>query len=245
MRALLVDDEPQAIERLQILCARVAGLTLAGVASDGQGAIRMAEALNPDLVLLGIAKSDFDGMAVAHALELRVPKPALVFVSAHDQFAVAAFDVSAVDYLLKPVTQERLERAVERARAKLAETGSGGQSVAPPTAPIFVQELWVRNRDEIIRIAVSDIDLIEAERDYIRLHVGKRNFLLHRTISELERRLDPAFFVRLHRSTIVRRDCITGFSHYGSGGWVASLRDGRHVRISRTHLAGVRGMAQD
>jgi two-component system response regulator AlgR len=238
LRTLLVDDEPLAIERLQILCARVPGLHLVGTASDGAAALRLVEALKPDLLLLDIAMPGLDGMSVARALQGLVPQPAVIFITAFDQYAVAAFDVSAVDYLLKPVAQDRLERAVARVRNQQA-----GASEAPAGQPAFTQEFWVPHRAEMIRIAAREIDLIEAERDYMRLHIGPRSYLLHQTITELARRLDPATFVRLHRSTIVRRDHISGFKHDGMGVWTAQLSDGKELRIGRTYLADARAMA--
>ncbi|MDB5396029.1 MAG: LytTR family two component transcriptional regulator [Rhodospirillales bacterium] len=237
LRTLLVDDEPLAIERLQILCARVAGLHLVGTASDGAAALRMVEALKPDLLLLDIAIPGLDGMAVARALQGLAPRPAVIFITAFDQFAVAAFDVSAVDYLLKPVAQDRLERAVARVHAQSVSEAE------PRAAASFTRELWVPHRAEMIRIAAREIDLIEAERDYMRLHVGPRSYLLHQTITELARRLDPGMFVRLHRSTIVQRDRIAGLKHDGMGGWTAQMRDGRELRIGRTYLADARAMA--
>ena len=129
---------------------------------------------------------------------------------------MAAFDVAAMDYLLKPVEAERLERAIARIRAQI-----GTAPPHPATPSPWTREFWVPHRAGIIRIAARDIDLIEAERDYMRLHVGPRSFLLHKTITELERKLDPAEFVRLHRSTLVRRDRIAGLQaqwlgHLGS-----------------------------
>ncbi|MFC3712089.1 LytR/AlgR family response regulator transcription factor [Sphingoaurantiacus capsulatus] len=238
LRTLLVDDEPLAVERLQILCARVPGLQLVGTATDGQAALRMVEALQPELLLLDIAMPGLDGIGVARALETLAQRPAIIFVTAFDQFAVAAFDVAAVDYLLKPVSPERLERAVTRVRAQL---GSGGSS-APVPASKWSTEFWVPHRAEIIRVPAADIDLIEAERDYMRLHVGPRSYLLHQTITELERRLDPAAFIRLHRSTIARRDRIVGLKHDGCGAWTAEMGDGRSLRIGRTYLANARTM---
>jgi two-component system response regulator AlgR len=237
LTTLLVDDEPLAIERLQILCARMPGLDLVGTASDGAAALRMVGALKPDLLLLDIAMPGLDGMAVARALQSATPRPAVIFITAFDRFAVAAFDVSAIDYLLKPVALDRLERAVGRVRALAAP-----QAEARPAAS-YARELWVPHRSEMIRIAAAEIDLIEAERDYMRLHVGPRSYLLHQTITELARRLDPAMFVRLHRSTIVQRDRISGFKHDGMGAWSAQLRDGREFRIGRTYLADARAMA--
>jgi two-component system response regulator AlgR len=238
LRTLIVDDEPLAIERLQILCARIAGLSLVGTAADGAGALRLIESLAPDLLLLDIQMPGIDGMAVARALADRASRPAVIFVTAFDQFAVAAFDVSAVDYLLKPVEAERLERAIARIRTQI----EAAQPMPAPPSP-WIHEFWVPHRAEIVRIAARDIDLIEAERDYMRLHVGPRSFLLHKTITELERRLDPAEFLRLHRSTLVRRDRIARFKHNGSGSWEAQLQDGRWLRVGRSYLANARAMA--
>ena len=244
LRTLLVDDEPLAIERLQILCARVPGLHLVGTASDGEGALRLVEALKPDLLLLDIAMPGLDGMAVAQALEKLNPKPAVIFATAFDQFAVAAFDVSAVDYLLKPVSQDRLERAVGRVRAHLAAAPAPVAGDAALAGAAYTQEFWVPHRAEIVRIPTGDIDLIEAERDYMRLHLGQRSYLLHQTIGELERRLDPKEFIRLHRSTIVRRERITGFKRDGEGAWLAELADGRLLRVGRTYLQNARAMVE-
>lgn len=237
LRTLIVDDEPLAIERLQILCARIPRISLVGTAMEGASALRLIEKLTPDLILLDIQMPGMNGIALAQAIAGRTPRPAMIFVTAFDAFAVAAFDVAAVDYLLKPVAADRFERAIQRLGGKV--------DAAPPVAAsAWTREFWVPHRSEIIRVAASDIDLIEAERDYMRLHVGPRSFLLHETISGLERKLDPAEFVRLHRSTIARRDRITGFRHNGSGVWEAQLRDGRWQRVGRTYLANARSMVE-
>jgi two-component system, LytTR family, response regulator AlgR len=238
LSALIVDDEPLAIERLQILCAKMTGLALAGTASDGAAALRLIGALKPDLLLLDIQMPGVDGLAVARALEDRDDKPAVVFTTAFDQFAVAAFDVAAVDYLLKPVSEERLSRAIERVRLQMETV------TARPLPSPWKREFWVPHRGEIIRVPSGDIDLIEAERDYMRLHVGPRSYLLHETITELERKLDPQAFVRIHRSTIVRRDRVVGFKHDGTGGWRTELADGKVLRVGRSYLANARAMVE-
>ncbi|WP_019833171.1 LytR/AlgR family response regulator transcription factor [Sphingomonas sp. PR090111-T3T-6A] len=239
LRALIVDDEPLAVERLQILCAGTDGVSLIGTASDGEAALRLVEALSPDLLLLDISMPGMDGMSVARVLEGKAARPAVIFCTAFDQFAVAAFDVAAVDYLLKPVTQERLTKAVARVAEKLHAGGSG--ETVPGSE--WTEEFWVPHRSEMIRIAAQDIDLIEAERDYMRLRIGQRSFLLHQTISELERRLDPTRFIRLHRSTIVRKDFIAKLQHDRLGTWFACLADGSEMRIGRTYLASVKALA--
>ncbi len=237
-KTLIVDDEPLAVERLQILCARIASLSLVGTAMEGASALRLIESLDPDLVLLDIQMPGMDGVTLARTLAARSKRPGVIFVTAFDQFAVAAFDVGAVDYLLKPVELHRLERAVARIQAQAA----AGSQPAPAASP-WTREFWVPHRAEIIRIAARDIELIEAERDYMRLHVGPRSYLLHQTITALEQRLDPAMFIRLHRSTIAQRHRIAGFKHDGMGAWTAQLSDGREVRIGRTYLAEARALA--
>ncbi|PLK27235.1 LytTR family DNA-binding domain-containing protein [Novosphingobium sp. TH158] len=236
LRTLIVDDEPLAIERLQVLCRQIGGLEVVGTASDGASALREAGALDPDLVLLDMTMPELDGLGVARALAKAKNPPALVFVTAHDSFAVEAFDLDAVDYVLKPVAPDRLGRAIQRAVARRGET-----RVEAPSP--WISEFWVPYRSELLRVAAADVDRIDAERDYVRLHVGDRSYLLLQTVSGLEARLDPAMFIRLHRSTILRRDRITGLRHDGLGVWSAELSDGSAVRIGRTYLARAKAMA--
>jgi two-component system response regulator AlgR len=237
VRTLIVDDEPLAVERLQVLCAREPLIDLVGTASDGNAALRLTEALEPEVLLLDISMPELDGMGVARALTRANHRPAVVFVTAFDSFAVEAFNVAAVDYLLKPVSPERLKRALERVVERRGTPEAGAQ------AHTYVTEFWVPHRSELIRIAAQDIDRIDAERDYMRLHIGQRSYLLHQTISTLEERLDPEKFIRLHRSTIVRRDRIKGLKHDGGGVWSADLGNGEEVRIGRTYLDHAKSMA--
>jgi two-component system response regulator AlgR len=240
LRAMIVDDEPLAVERMQFLCADQPQLEIVGTANDGATALRLIGALAPDIVFLDIAMPELDGMAVARVLGASqpdgTPPPAIVFVTAFDSFAIEAFDLAAFDYLLKPVASDRLARAVER----VIERRSQG---APPPSEGPVSEFWVPHRSELVRIAAADIERIDAERDYMRLHVGERSYLLHQTIANLEARLDPAQFIRLHRSVIVRRDRIVRLGHDRAGAWHAELVDGAQVRIGRTYLAAAKGMA--
>ena len=240
IRFLVVDDEPLAVERLQLLLARMEGVTLAGTASEGAAALRLVEAVEPDAVLLDIAMPGMDGIDVARALA-RVPRPPVViFVTAFDMFAVAAFDVEAVDYVMKPVSAERLARAVGRARERL---GSRGDEPGPGDGSPYVEEFWVSEARGLVRLSAADVDRVSAERDYMRLHVGKRSWLINHTIGKLEEELDPARFVRLHRSAMVRRDFVTGLRRDDGGRWWARLADGSEQKVGRLYLANAKGLA--
>jgi two-component system response regulator AlgR len=240
LRVLIADDEPLAAERLQLLLARADGAQLVGTASDGESAINLTQALHPDLLLLDIAMPGLDGIAVARSLAAQQPSPAVVFVTAFDQFAVAAFEVEAVDYLMKPVDPGRLQRALDRTRIYL-EQRSGQPSAAK--ASQWLDEFWASDLSGLVRIAAQDVDRVSAERDYMRLHVGRRSWLIHHSMAALEEGLNPDLFVRLHRSAIVRKDFITGFTRNPSGRWIARLADGEEQPVGRLYSDRVRAIA--
>ncbi len=239
LRTLIVDDEPLAVERIQVICADIGAINVVGTASDGAAALRLAEALTPDLILLDMTMPELDGLGVARALAEFDKPPAVIFVTAHEDFAVEAFDLEAIDYVLKPVAADRLARAIERAIARHSE---GERETSE-----WLQELWVPHRSELLRVAVSEVGRIDAERDYVRLHVGPasegRSYLLLQTIAGLEEKLDPDEFIRIHRSTILRKDRIRGLRHDGLGVWSAEVESGDALRIGRTYLSKVKAMA--
>ncbi|WP_231959010.1 LytR/AlgR family response regulator transcription factor [Altererythrobacter sp. B11] len=220
---------------MQVLCAELDQLAVVGTASDGEAALRLAEKLKPDLLLLDMTMPGMDGLTVARRLGKSANPPAIIFVTAHEDFAVEAFDLEAVDYVLKPVAGERLERAIDRAVNR--------RDHAPADREDWLREFWVPHRSELLRIEAALVERIDAERDYVRLHVGDRSYLLLQTIAGLEGRLDPAEFIRIHRSTILRRDRIRGLRHEGLGVWAAELIDGEMLRIGRTYLRKVKAMA--
>jgi two-component system response regulator AlgR len=241
LKVLIADDEPLAAERLQLLLAKCDGIDLVGTATDGDSTVRMAEALAPDLLLLDIAMPGLDGIGVARALAERRPSPAVIFITAFDQFAVAAFEVEAVDYLMKPVEPARLQRALQRGHDYLERRATKGPAQRS-TSP-HLQEFWASDLTGLVRIASRDIDRVSAERDYMRLHVGRRSWLIHHSMAALEEGLDPELFVRLHRSAIVRRDYITGFTRNPSGRWIARLADGTEQPVGRLYSDRVRSIA--
>jgi two-component system response regulator AlgR len=241
IRVLVVDDEPLAIERLQLLLARMEGVSLAGTALEGMAALRLAEATEPDVILLDIAMPGMDGIDVARALATVPKPPVVIFVTAFDTFAVAAFDVEAVDYVMKPVAADRLARAVERARDRLARRGDEPPGARGPSNRL--EEFWVSEPRGLVRLAAAEVDRITAERDYMRLHVGRRSWLINHTIGRLEEELDPDRFVRLHRSAMVRRDFVTSLRRDETGRWYACLADGEEQKVGRLYLHNAKAIA--
>jgi len=238
LRILVVDDEPLAVDRLRHLLEGCDDAIVVGTAGDGDSAIAIARTCRPDLVLLDITMPGMDGIDVAHALSALTFNPAVVFVTAFDDFAVAAFDVAAIDYLMKPVDPARLRRALERVRAHF-DSGRG----APGPTPARVEDFWVSDYSGLVRIAAADVERVTAERDYMRLHVGARSWLIHRTIAKLESDLDQNLFIRVHRSVILRRDTIVGLYRDESGHWAARLSNGGEQRIGRSYVEEVKRFA--
>lgn len=235
LRAVAVDDEPLAIERMKMLCARLDTVELAGTAADGASALPLIEAIRPDVLLLDIDMPGMTGLELAARLPARLgdAMPAIIFVTAFDQYALAAFEVAAIDYLMKPIDAARLARAFERASS---------WRCSAETAPAWLEEFWVPRRGELVRVSVDDVEYVQAERDYMRLSTAGRSFLIHQTISNLEARLDPARFVRIHRSVIVRRDRVARLFHERSSGWHVELADGLVLPVGRTHAASVKAL---
>ena len=242
LRTLIVDDEPLAIERLQILSADHPMIEIVGTANDGVEALRIAQTLTPDLIFLDIGMPRMNGINAARALGLMPKRPAIILITAYDNFAVEAFDLDIVDYVLKPVSSERLGRAIMRATGA-PDAKTHVPQISAKTNGRYAHEFWVSHRAELIRVAVADIERVEAERDYMRLHTNGRSYLLHQTISALEQRLDPERFQRIHRSHIVRSDLITGLRHEGGGVWQALLGEEHSMRIGRKYLADVKRLA--
>src|SRR3954447_15340116 len=241
LRVLIADDEPLAAERLQLLLAGCEGIDLVGTATDGDSTVRMAEALTPDLLLLDIAMPGLDGIGVARALALTRPSPAVIFITAFDQFALRAFEVEALDYLMKPVEPARLQKALKRGKDYLERRET--RPATRPSGSAHLQEFWASDLTGLVRIAARDIDRVSAERDYMRLHVGRRSWLIHHSMAALEEGLDPELFVRLHRSAIVRKDFIAGFTRNPPARWIARLADATDQPVGRLYSDRVRVIA--
>ena len=237
---LIVDDEPPARMRLKRLLAAHHDVTVIGECADGASAIQMIENSAPDLVLLDIQMPELDGFDVLQALE--VPRlPEIIFVSAFDQYALRAFQVHALDYVLKPVEAERLADALDHARRRVRERVAtddprlaGLLNELTRTRP-FLTRVPVRTEHRVRVIDLADVDWIGAADNYVALHCGRREFLVRDTITGIERRLDPAHFVRIHRSTIVRIDRIVELLPDLHGDFQVRLSGGDVLSLSRTY----------
>jgi two-component system LytT family response regulator len=240
IRTLIADDEPLARERLRALLAHHGDVEIIGECANGADAIDAITELRPDLVLLDVEMPRVDGFAVLEALDPNA-LPAVVFVSAHDQYAVRAFEAHALDYILKPFDEARVDRALRRVRGQLARDPSGTRHTDPRLVSLL-EELRDRRRSDrlvvktggrVVFLRTEDIDWVEASGNYVRLHVGGEAHLLRESMKNMERRLDPSTFVRIHRSAIVNVDRIRELEPWFHGEYIVILRDGTRLTSSR------------
>jgi two-component system LytT family response regulator len=242
LRALVVDDEAVARRRICRLLEQHTDVAIAGQCGDGASAVDAIQTLTPDLVFLDVQMPEFDGFEVVQAVGAEA-MPATVFVTAYDEYALRAFDVHALDYLLKPVDADHIARAVARARTWLAARDPAGDRRFHALLDQFthsrryLRRLPVRSEGRLIIVQVDEIDWIGAADNYVTLHAGRREFLVRRTLARLERELNPEEFVRVHRGVIVRVDCVRELVPESHGDFTARLADGTTLAVSRTHRA--------
>ena len=246
IRTLLVDDEPLARSNLRSLLSKHDSVEVVGECSNGKEALQFLSATPIDLVFLDVQMPEMDGFQVLEALDCP-QMPAIIFVTAFDEHAIRAFDVSATDYLLKPVDDERFARALRRAKDALARREFGEievrvASLLSQREPErkFPSRLLVKTHSRVFFVPVDDIDYIEAEDYYSALHIGTKTHLLREPIKELESRLDPSLFVRVHRSTIVNVRRIKELRNLPGGGHSVHLIDGTVLRLSRARWERMR-----
>jgi two-component system LytT family response regulator len=242
LRTLIVDDEAPARERLKRYLADLPDVQLVGEAEDGAQAVELIEAWSPDLVLLDVQMPGLDGFGVVESL--RDP-PAIIFVTAYDQYAIRAFEVHAVDYLLKPFSRERLAKAIGRARQGLAEGRNLGAQLRPLLESLaaegrYLTRLAVRDRDSIRVLDAERVDWIGIDGEQVMVHVGDQAYPIRSTLSELEARLDPNRFFRAHRSAIVNLDRVQKIIPWFKGGHILRLTTGAEVDLSRAQARALR-----
>ncbi|MBV8847277.1 MAG: response regulator transcription factor [Bryobacterales bacterium] len=239
LRAVIVDDEDLARQLLREYAGEAGGVEILAESANGFDAVKAVGELKPDLVFLDVQMPKLDGFEV---LELIDPPPAVIFVTAYDQYAMRAFDAHAVDYLLKPFHLDRFKKALERARARLGEARPAPADLAAAArAPgQKLERVVVKDGSKVHIIPIDKIDYVEAQDDYIALRSCGKNYLKQQTISSIEGQLDPRHFARIHRSYIVNLDRIARIEPYTKDSRVAVLRDGAQLPVSRSGHAKLR-----
>jgi two-component system LytT family response regulator len=266
VRVLIADDEPLARARLEDLLRHEPGVEIAGMAVDGDEAVEQITSLRPDLVFLDVQMPGKTGVEVVRAVGPE-RMPATVFVTAYDQFALQAFELAAVDYLLKPYDDERFEQAFTRARrlVELSEVGklterlltllqgaaspaSAAQPSSHATEPVApaaepprerpapVERIAVEMKGQVRVVPVTEIEYITASGPYAEIHTHERGYVIRERMQALEERLDPARFLRIHRSVIVRLDLIDALLRAGGGDYAVRLKNGVKLKVSRTRV---------
>ncbi len=252
IKTLIVDDEPLSRERIRTLLAPQTDVEIVGEYGDGRQALAAMQQTHPDLLFLDVQMPDLDGFGLLRSLPAAKESgrlPVVVFVTAYDQHALRAFEVNALDYLLKPFDEERFLQALERARkqvhlASIEQSGNNGENGGRRFLSLVrdsqarakpVERLVVRSGGRVFFLRTDEIDWVEAASNYVRIHAGADSHLLRETMNGIETRLDPEKFLRIHRSTIVNIDRVAELQPWFHGDYAVTLRDGTRLTLSRGH----------
>jgi two-component system LytT family response regulator len=248
--ALIADDEPLARERIRTLLGRFREVEVAGECSDGSQTVSMVRSLRPNLLFLDVQMPELNGFEVLDKLNPKIA-PEVIFVTAYDEFALHAFEVHAIDYLLKPFTRARFARAVEAGlrRLKAEDEPAADARLASLLESIRTQQsasdrLAIRDDGSVYFVRMVDIDWLEGAGNYVKVHEGAREHLLRDSLKNLEERLDARRFLRVHRSAIVNLDSIQRLEPWFHGEYVVVLRDGTRLQSSRTYSERLRSLVR-
>jgi two-component system LytT family response regulator len=253
IRTLIVDDEKLAIQGLQLRLEPYSDVEIIGTCANGREAIRAIKTEKPDLVFLDIQMPGFDGFSVVGGV-MEIEPPLFVFVTAYEEHAIRAFEANAVNYLMKPVDEDKLADTLDRVRTRLTEKRSAEeatklQAVLAEVAPDAIENMPaadenagryekminIKDRGQIFRVDVESIEHIEAAGDYMCIYTGDNSLILRETMKDLERRLDPRVFQRVHRSTIVNLDQVRQVRPHTNGECFLVLDSGAEVKVSRSY----------
>jgi two-component system LytT family response regulator len=241
LRVLVVDDERLARHHVRQLLDEIPGVECVGESPNGESALATIRVARPDVILLDVQMPGLDGFDVVKRIPAET-MPAVIFVTAFDHYAVKAFDVSATDYLLKPPDPDRLRRALDSARLRLQSHAFAAEQKRLRAlveqlsrSSAGITELVARDRGRALRVPVSEIDWLEADDNYVRIHAAGRSHLIRGTIAALERDLDPKRFIRIHRSAIVNVSRARELRHSLRGGYSIVLESGEKLKVSRAH----------
>lgn len=248
---LIVDDEPLAREGLQPLLSRDPEVGAIREARDGREAVSFIRECNPDIVFLDVQMPEMDGFAVVRTIGAEY-MPTVVFVTAHDQYAIQAFEINALDYLLKPVIEERFMKALVKAKARINSNAAADsnqqiigllETIASPQN--YLKRLAVRSAGKTVFVDVGSLDWIQGAENYVELHAGPVSHLLHVTMNTLEKSLNPEIFLRIHRSIIVNLGRIRDLQPSAHGEYLITLRDGTRLQSGRTYADRLRALASN
>ena len=253
IRTIIVDDEKLAIQGLQLRLEKFPDVEVIETCANGREAIRKIKTEKPDLVFLDIQMPGFDGFSVVKGV-MEIEPPLFVFVTAYEEHAIRAFEANAVNYLMKPVDEDRLADTIDRVRLRLAEKRSAEEAeklkdvlaeVAPEameqmpaeeeTAGRYEKLINIKDRGQIFRVEIDNIEYVEAAGDYMCIYTGDNSLILRETMKDLERRLDPRVFQRVHRSTIVNLDQVRQVRPHTNGECFLVLDSGAEVKVSRSY----------
>jgi len=250
IRTLIAEDEPLARERIRSLLDEESEIEVIAECGDGRSAVTAIREHQPDLVFLDIHMPELGGFDVIREIGIDAMPP-IVFVTAYDQFAVRAFDAHALDYVLKPFDEERFRTAVERARLAVRQRAPErpidhrlADLLETLQRPRYLERLAVKSGGKIVLLRTEDVSWIGAEGNYARLHAGKKSYLMRETMTALEGKLDPARFLRIHRSTIVAADAISELEPLFQGDYVVILRDGTRLTSSRGYRSNLQAFME-
>jgi two-component system, LytTR family, response regulator len=244
IRAILADDEVLARQKLRQLLRDEPEIEIVGEGASASETIDLVRATEPDLLFLDIRMPGMDGFDIIGKLSASsesAAMPRIIFTTAHDSYALRAFEIHAVDYLLKPFTSERLHSAVQRAREEIytAKQNAGRNNLRPQNPPAYTTRIVFKSRGRILFLPVSDIRWIGAEENYARICTGAEKHLLRETMSHLEEKLDPQMFLRVHRSAIVNLQYLKEVRTEPSGEFTVVLVDGQKIAMSRSFHARI------
>ncbi|MCF6216800.1 MAG: LytTR family DNA-binding domain-containing protein [Emcibacter sp.] len=258
VRTLLVDDEPLALRGLELRLAAYEDIEIIGSCANGREAIKKIRSERPDLVFLDIQMPGFDGFAVVKALA-KEQMPVIIFATAFDQYAIKAFETHALDYLLKPIDEDRLQEAINKVRTAIQERITIEQNAKlinlirtmdnPPTFELseimnaqtaaadnhYETHLHIKDRGQITRVDIAKIEWVEAAGDYMCLHAEGKTHILRETMKNMEKRLDPEIFQRVHRSTIINISQVTSLELMNGGKYQITLQSGAKLPVSRNY----------
>lgn len=242
VRALVVEDEAPARQNLREYLAATPWVEVMGEAADGAEALRLIDTLEPDLVFLDVRLPELSGVEVARRMR---HSPALVFTTAYDRYAIAAFELGAIDYLVKPFGRERFDRTLSRLRVRLGlPPVADGERARTALEPGPLRRLFARQGDRIVPVAIASIVRIQAQGDYAEVHAREGTFLIHVSLAELAARLDPAVFLQVHRSHIVNLGAVAHLQPHDDRRLALTLRDGSVVVASRAASEALRRQAR-